>query len=363
MGFAGVLMKRPTGRNLAWALALLLAVGAAGAWYGLRPTGLGEGFASGNGRIEATELDVATKLAGRVAEIAVDEGDFVTEGQELARMDTQVLEAELAQARAEVRRAENGKATAQALVAQRESEKATARAVVNQRQAELTAAQKRFARTRTLVARNALPQQQLDDDRAVQESAAAALVAARAQVLSAQAGVEAAKSQVIEAQSAIEAATASTLRLVADIDDSVLRAPRAGRVQYRIAQPGEVLAPGGRVLNMVDLVDVYMTFFLPANQAGRVIIGQEVRLVLDAAPQYVIPAKVSYVASVAQFTPKTVETASEREKLVFRVKARIDPALLKKYVTAVKTGLPGMAYLRLDPRAIWPERLAVKVPL
>jgi HlyD family secretion protein len=207
-----------------------------------------------------------------------------------------------------------------------------------------------------------MPQQQLDDDRAVQQSAEAALAAARAQVLSAQAGVEAARSQVIEAQSAIEAATASTVRLEADIDDSVLRAPRAGRVQYRIAQPGEVLGAGGRVLNMVDLVDVYMTFFLPANQAGRVVLGQDVRLVLDAAPQYVIPARVTYVASVAQFTPKTVETASEREKLMFRVKARIDPELLKKYVTAVKTGVPGMAYLKLDREAQWPEHLDVKVP-
>src|SRR5690606_19454446 len=149
------------------------------AWYGLRPDGLGEGFASGNGRIEATELDVATKLAGRVAEISVDEGDFVSQGQVLARMDTQVLEAQLAQARAEVRRAENATATARALVAQRESEKVTAAAVVAQRQAELTAAQKRFSRTRTLVARNALPQQQLDDDRAVLQSAEAALAAAR----------------------------------------------------------------------------------------------------------------------------------------------------------------------------------------
>jgi HlyD family secretion protein len=363
MKIAGNQMKLPTGRKLTWALALLLAAGAAGAWYGLRPAGLGEGFASGNGRIEATELDVATKLAGRVAEISVDEGDFVSQGQVLARMDTQVLEAQLAQARAEVRRAENATATARALVAQRESEKVTAAAVVAQRQAELTAAQKRFSRTRTLVARNALPQQQLDDDRAVLQSAEAALAAARAQVLSAQAGVEAAKSQVIEAQSAIEAATASTVRLAADIDDSVLRAPRAGRVQYRIAQPGEVLGSGGRVLNMVDLVDVYMTFFLPATHAGRVILGQEARLVLDAAPQYVIPAKISYVASVAQFTPKTVETASEREKLMFRVRARIDPELLKKYITAVKTGLSGMAYLRLDPKAPWPEHLDVKVPL
>ncbi|SDI25744.1 HlyD family secretion protein [Pseudomonas panipatensis] len=339
-----------------------IAVVAALAWQTLRPSGLGEGFASGNGRIEATEVDVATKLPGRVAEIRVDEGDFVRVGDVVARMDTQVLEAQLAQAQAEARQAQNAKRTAESLVAQRNSEKDTAEAVVAQRQAELTAAQKRFARTEALVKRNALPLQQLDDDRAVLQSAQAALSAARSQVISAQAAIEAGRSQVIEAQSAIEAATASVARLQADIDDSLLKAPRNGRVQYRVAQPGEVLAAGGKLLNMVDLADVYMTFFLPAMQAGKVQLGQEVRLVIDAVPQYVIPAKVSYVASVAQFTPKTVETASEREKLMFRVKARLDPALLQKYITYVKTGVPGMAYMRLDPNAQWPDKLQIKVP-
>jgi HlyD family secretion protein len=307
-------------------------------------------------------VDVATKLPGRVAEIKVDEGDFVKTGEVVARMDTQVLEAQLAQAQAEVRRAQNAKLTAESVVTQRNSEKSTAEAVVAQRQAELTAAQKRFTRTEQLVRRNALPQQQLDDDRAVLQSAQAALSAARSQVISAQAAIEAGRSQVIEAQSAIEAATASVARLQADIDDSLLRAPRDGRVQYRVAQPGEVLAAGGKLLNMVDLTDVYMTFFLPSAQAGRVALGQEVHLVIDAVPQYVIPAKVSYVASVAQFTPKTVETANEREKLMFRVKARLDPALLEKYITYVKTGVPGMAYLRLDPEAQWPDNLQIKVP-
>jgi HlyD family secretion protein len=105
-----------------------------------------------------------------------------------------------------------------------------------------------------------------------------------------------------------------------------------------------------------------MTFFLPESVAGRVAIGAEVRLVLDAAPQYVIPARVSFVASEAQFTPKTVETSSERQKLVFRVKAQIDPELLKKYKNQVKTGLPGLAYVQLNSSAEWPAYLQVKLP-
>ncbi|MWV10544.1 HlyD family efflux transporter periplasmic adaptor subunit [Pseudomonas sp. R-28-1W-6] len=344
------------------ALAAALVAGAGLLWYELRPAGLGEGFASGNGRIEATEVDVAAKLGGRIASIAVDEGDFVQAQQVVARMDTQVLEAQLAQAQAQMRQAENSQLTASAQVSLRQSEKVTAEAVVRQRQAELAAAQKRHARTAVLVKRDAMAQQQLDDDLARLQSAEAALAAARSQVNSAAAGIVAAQSQVIEAQSAVEAARASVARLQVDIDDSLLKAPRAGRVQYRVAQPGEVLGAGGKVLNLVDLGDVYMTFFLPERQAGLVALGSEARLVIDAVPQYVIPARVSYVASVAQFTPKTVETANEREKLMFRIKARIDPALLQRHLAHVKTGVPGMAYLRLDPAVEWPEQLAVKVP-
>ena len=91
-------------------------------------------------------------------------------------------------------------------------------------------------------------------------------------------------------------------------------------------------------------------------------LGSEVRIVLDAARQFVIPAQVSYVASVAQFTPKTVETRNERQKMVFRVKARIAPELLQKYPEQVKTGLPGMAHLRLAADKPWPPGLEVKLP-
>src|SRR5262249_29812397 len=139
-------------------------------------------------------------------------------------------------------------------------------------------------------------------------------------------------------------------------------APRRGRIQYRMAERGEVLPAGGRVLDMIDLTDVYMLFYLPEDEAGKATIGAEARLVFDALPEVVIPATVYFVAAEAQFTPKTVETHTERQKLAFQVRARIDPALLVKYEPYVKTGLPGMIYVRLDPKAEWPERLRVKIP-
>jgi HlyD family secretion protein len=344
-----------------WTLIGIVLAVAVALWWALRPSGLPEGIVSGNGRIEATEIDIATKAPGRIVEILVREGDFVHSGMVLARMDTNVLLSQQAEAQAQVRYAENAYQTAQSLVAQRESEYNAAQAVVAQRRAELDAASKRLKRSQRLVGEGATPEQEVDDNRARVLGMQAAVGAAQAQVAAAGAGIEAAKSQVVESQSLIEAAKATVARLQADIDDSVLKAPRDGRVQYRIAEPGEVLSAGGRVLNMVDLSDVYMTFFLPTEAAGRVALGSDIRLVFDAAPNYVIPAKASFVASVAQFTPKTVETENERLKLMFRVRAAIDPELLKRHIEYVKTGLPGMAYVKLDPAAAWPPELEIKL--
>ncbi|MFD2192288.1 HlyD family secretion protein [Pistricoccus aurantiacus] len=357
------MMKQSRRKTLVTAVIVIVVLGIAAllVWQTLKPQGLPEGFASGNGRIEATEIDVATKLPGRLMEVLVDEGDFVEPGQVIARMNTDTLEAELAQAKAQVRQAENALTTARSVITQRESESATAEAVVNQRQAELDAARKRYQRSASLVQRNAISRQQLDDDQAARLSAEAALAASTSQVLSAKAGVESARSQAIEAESAIEAAQAAVSRIQADINDSELKADRLARVQYRIAQPGEVLGAGAKVVNLVDLTDVYMTFFLPTREVGRVGIDDPAHIVLDAVPDYVVPARISYVSSVAQFTPKTVETENEREKLMFRVKARLDPALLMKYVKQVKTGLPGVAYVKLDEELEWPEELQVNV--
>ena len=345
-------------------LAVLAAVTAAGtyAWSTLRPQGPGEGFVSGNGRIEATEIDVAAKLGGRVQSIVVKEGEFVTAGQTLAHMQIDTLEASRDEARARHQQAVAAVANAEAQVAVRESDRQAALALVAQRQSELDAAQRRLARSQTLVREGASSDQEVDDDRARERSLQAAVVASRAQAEAAQAAITAARTQVASARAAVTAAQATVARIKADIDDSALVAPRSGRVQYRIAQPGEVIGGGGKVLNLVDLSDVYMTFFLPEPVAGRLALGSEVRIVLDAAPQLVIPAKVSFVASTAQFTPKTVETASERQKMMFRVKAQIAPELLQKHVQLVKTGLPGMAWLKLDANAPWPAHLAVKLP-
>ncbi|WP_131779139.1 HlyD family secretion protein [Legionella bozemanae] len=331
-------------------------------WQYFRPKELSSDFASGNGRIEAIEVDIDTKIAGRIKSILVDEGDFVKTGQVLAIMDTDSLEAQLREAQAKYKEAQSKVISAQHQVIQRKNEKEVAQATVAQRQAELNLAKNRLSRVQKLVAKGVASVDSLDEASALFYSAEAVFKAANAQVAEKDAMIATAEAQVDGAELSVDAAAATVERLKVDIKDSTLVAPIDGRIQFRVAQPGEVLAAGGKVLNMVDLTNVYMVFFLPTEQAGRVRMGAPVHLVLDAIPQYVIPAKVTFVADVAQFTPKTVETASERQKLMFRVKARIAPELLKKHIHAVKTGLPGMAYVQLNLKSKWPANLQVNVP-
>jgi HlyD family secretion protein len=304
------------------------------AWHRLMGNDVPAGFALTNGRVEATKVYITTKYQGRIEAVLAREGDTINVGQVLARMDTRTLKAQLRQAEAQIQRARDTKATAGATVTQRE--------------AEVTFWRSDAQRERRLVETGASGRELYEGIIAKWRVAEAALLAAR--------------SQVVEAQAAIEAAIADADRLRVDIDDGILVAPRRGRVQYRMAEPGEVLAPGGRVLDTIDLTDVYMLFYLPEADAGKTTIGAEARLVFDALPDVVIPATVYFVAAEAQFTPKAVETRTERQKLAFQVRARIDAALLSKFEPYVKTGLPGVIYVRLDPKAEWPERLNVKIP-
>ncbi|RCK36898.1 HlyD family secretion protein [Thalassospira xiamenensis] len=295
---------------------------------------LPEFIASGNGRIEAEEVRVATKYAGRVDEVLVDEGDVVQAGQVLARMDTAELQASLAKARAEVASAQQGIFEARADIAQKES--------------QLSLAQRQLERANELVKNNNIAREQVDQRKSERDVAEAALAAA--------------KSRLTSSERNVEAAQAELDRIQVQINDSVLKAPRGGRVQYRLAEPGEVLAGGDPVVTVLDLTDVYMTIFLPTRQAGLAFVGNEARIVLDAAPNFVIPAYVSFVADDAQFTPREVETRSERDKLMFRIKLRIARELLEEHSKRVKTGLPGEAYVMLADHKNWPERFTPNVP-
>jgi HlyD family secretion protein len=295
---------------------------------------LPQGLVQTNGRIEATQIDVAAKYAGRLATVLVNEGDDVTAGQVIARIASPEYEAQLRGARSQVLKAKHGLAEADALIAERQS-------------ATLYYEQD-VARGEPLVEHGNMSKQVFE------QRVAKANVAKAAQ--------RAAEAQREEAQSALASAQAEVERIDAILVDLTLLAPRTGRVQYLIHRAGEVVNAGTRILTILDLNDVYMTIYLPAAQAGQLAIGDEARMVLDPFPQYVVPASISFVATDAQFTPKSVETAGEREKLIFRVKLQIDPKVLGKYQKQVKTGVRGLGYVRTDANVPWSEPLAVKLP-
>jgi len=310
-------------------LFVLVIVAMAYVWMQSRQPELTEGFALGNGRTEATEVDITTKFGGRLEQVLVKEGGVVEIDQELARFDSQELAAQLRRAQAEVRRTEQERHFAAAVIAQRKS--------------ELSLVKKDMERSKGLYENDSISLEQLQRDETAVETAKATLAAAKA--------------QYSNAEAAIEAAIANTELIKTQMDDSTLRAPINGRVLYRLAEPGEVLPRGGKVLTVLDPTDIYMTLFLPTKEAVRVAIGAEARVVLEGLDDIVIPARVIFVAPRAQFTPKEVETRTEREKLMFRIKVQLDSSFLKVHNALAKTGIPGEAYIRLDDKLSWPTPL------
>ncbi len=311
-------------------LAILVALG----WRYLQKPTVPENIASGNGRLEATQVDITTKYPGRLAQVKVKEGDDVEAGQELASMDLRELNAEMRHA--------------QAQVTQAQKQRSAATAVISQRKSEVTLAEKNLVRARELYENQNIPIEQLQRNETAVQTARAAHRAALAELAFADATIDAARAQVESVSTRI--------------DESILKSPLGGRILYRLAEPGEVLQGGGKVLTLLDLTDAFMTIFLPSSHAGRLRIGDEARIVLDAMPEYIIPAEVSFVSPEAQFTPKEVETRTEREKLVFRVKVQIDHDVLLQHGAIIKSGVPGVAYVRLGKDAVWPDSLQVRLP-
>ncbi len=316
------------------ALYVLAGVGSIFAFYAaynaINKPKIPENFAYGNGRIEAAQINLAPKVPGRLLEIYVEEGDIVEKGQMLAKLDTTELEARWEVASAQIKQAEQNKNRTMAIVEQKKS--------------ELALAQENYKRGDSLYQSKSISLLQYQQYETAYKIALANLKSAEADVDASHAAIEAAQAQ------------AQAIRVA--IDDSTLYAPKKGRILYKLLQPGEVVASGQRVLVILDLLDTFMTIFLPTARAGVINYDSEARIVLDAFPHIAIPAKVTFISPQAQFTPKQIETQNEREKLMFRVKVTIDSDLLKEHIEKIKTGLPGVAYIRIDQTIPWPEQLS-----
>jgi HlyD family secretion protein len=327
--------RRKRGLKRRWLLLLVLpaAIFAGYRWF-YSPPAVPAGISFGNGRLEADQIDIDTKFAGRIAKLFVDEGDLVAAGEVVAAMDTRDFAASLKKS--------------EALVDQAQRALDEAKANLAQQQTQVVFAKQQLDRAEALVPKGFATVEQRDQR--------------RQQLAAARAAENAATERVHGAEYAVDAATHDVELYRVNILDSTLVAPREGRIEYRVANVGEVLPAGGKVFTMLDTSYVYMDIYLPTADAGRVRLGSDARIVLDAYPTHVIPAKVVFVASQAQFTPKTVETKDERDKLMFRVRVRIDPERLHGRAEVVRSGLPGVAYVRTDPHAAWPAQLLPSPP-
>lgn len=294
---------------------------------------LPDGFATSNGRLELQRLDVATLYAGRVSQILVNEGDHVQANTVLAALSSE-------QSNSQVMAAQATKDRAQETVARADAE-------INAQQQQVKVAKLDLDNTRQLYQQTLVSKAELDRRQAAYEGAVAAVQAAKAAKAESLAGVNQAQAQIHAADSTNK--------------DMLIRAPKAGRVEYRIAEVGNVLGAGSKVITLLDPTDVSMAVFLPTNTVGKLKVGDEARIILDGLTA-VWPAKVTFIADQAQFTPKYVETADEREKLMYKVKLTIPENIAVRYNQLLKGGMTGNGYVRLDATKQWPQQWAVQLP-
>jgi HlyD family secretion protein len=322
-----------------------------------KQSALPAGIASGNGRIEAKLVDATAKEPLRVKQVLVDEGDLVRPGQVVAQLDTTTIDAELARDEAAVAAAREQFAAAKSAIAGANADIAAAKAAIAQQQSEIRLAQTEADRQRRMLAENATSKALYDVRQTNVETTKATLTSAQARADAAQARASTAQAQADAAQQQIGVALAEVERTKSRIKDATLVSPVTGRVLYRLVEPGEVLGPGGKAVTMVDLSDVYMEIYLPSNQAAALKIGAPARITVDYEPNAAAAARVTFVSPEAQFTPKQVETKSEREKLMFRVKIQIPSDLVEHYIERIKTGVRGVGYVKVSASAKWPDWL------
>lgn len=290
------------------------------------------GIASSNGRLLLERVDVAGLWGGRVETVHIREGERIAKDAPLVTLSSEQYDSQLEAAIAQREQAESG-------VRQ-------AAAEIEARQEELRIAQLDLRNAQRLRRDNLIAATELDKRRIAvqaQEAAIAATEAAKAQ----------AEATVRQAEAQIRAASATTR-------DLIIRAPIDGIIEYRFANPGNVIPTGHPVVSMLDPRDTRLYIYLPTETISQIGLGDEARIRLDGQ-DYVWPASISFISAQAQFTPKTVETAEERQKLMYRVELRIPPEVAENHQQYLKSGLTGLGYVRTESMP-WPAELETRLP-
>ncbi|HBO37345.1 MAG TPA: HlyD family secretion protein [Pasteurellaceae bacterium] len=291
------------------------------------------GIASVNGRLELKRLDIATLYSGRVEEIFVQEGDDVKQNQHLVRLSSSISQTQVDAMQAQKKRAEDS---------------------VTRTFAEINMQQQQ-AKIAKLELDNAM---KLRHDNLVSNSE---LERRQANYRTALAAVDVAKAAKAEAEAAVDQVQAQLKHALSQNEDMVIKAPKAGRIEYQIVEVGNVLGIGSKVISLLDPTDSYINIFLTSAQMNQVKVGDDARIVIDGI-NAVFPAKIAFISADAQFTPKSVETTEERAKLMFKVKLQIPTDVAMQYKKLLKGGMTALGYVKYDQQAQWPERLNVKLP-
>ena len=299
------------------------------------------GVIAASGTIEAVEIEVASKVAGQVLALAVEEGARVGPGDTLASVDHAALDIQLRQAEAGVRLAE---AQLALLVEGARSEDIRqAEAAVRQADSALGVAEADAVRMRELYRTGSVTAKQRDDAEA-RLTVAAAQRSAAAEALS-KVRRMARPEEIGAAEARRDQARAAADLLAKTIADCTVIAPAAGVVTHRAVEPGELVTPGATVVTLADLDRVHVMIYVTETEVGRVRLGDAVEVRIDAFPDRPFDGRITYISPEAEFTPKNVQTKEDRVKLVFGVKVGIE-----NRDGLLKPGLPADAVVRIGPQ-------------
>jgi HlyD family secretion protein len=318
---------------------------------GCQKNGADANTARVSGQVEAVEVQVAPEIGGRIVEIPINEGDRLKQGDVIARLDTrdielaiQRMQAERNQAEAQLRLLQAGSRPED--VRQAEAQAAAAAGEVSGAQVDLAAAEADLQRFERLLQSNSGSQKQRDDAAARRDIARDRVLSARARETAAREGVARLRSgarpqEIAAARARVQAVDAQMATLQKQKDDATVRAPIAGVVTERLLDPGEMAAPRAPLAVLSDLDHAWAEVFVDEPQVPRIRLGQPATVITDAGDR--LPGKVSFISSKAEFTPRNVQTADDRSKLVYRVKIAADNAK-----GVLKQGMPVEAEIPLE---------------
>jgi HlyD family secretion protein len=307
-----------------------------------------------SGHVEATETRIAPDVGGRLLTLTVREGDRVEAGQVLMTLDTRDARLAIDRARAERAAADAQLRLVQAGarvedIAQAQSQIETARAELSAARAELDASEQDLARFESLLANNSGSRKQRDDAATRRDVARERVASAESRVKTAQEAhaklLAGARAEEVEAARArVTAATAQIATLQKGVTDATLKSPVSGIVTEKLVEVGEIIAARAPALVVVDLDRAWADVFVPEPAIPQIKIGQAATVFTDDGGPG-IAGTIGYISPKAEFTPRNVQTAEERSKLVYRVRINVD-----NKDGVLKQGMPVEAEIALNVR-------------